>query len=177
MLREIQIRMVNKRTFTQDELFPFLRDQNVRLAKEVGWLPLSVLRVCVQDEWLNQLELSELMLKLEVEGELERLEQHGSSTPKGPDILVWKRDFFDPVIDQYSKPGGRRLSEYVCPATWRYHAQTDSSLGQEEDVTVHRKKGKEIGCWSGGFKTLVSKVRRSKAAVAKLRRRQRKDAD
>lgn len=171
MLREVQIRIVNRRTFNKDDLFPFLRDQNVRLSREVGWLPLSLLRVRLEDEWLSQPELSELIVKNEIEEEIDALDHTGSSLPKGPDILVWKRDVFDPVIDKYSRPGGRRLSEFVCPATWRYHARLDDSSDADADVVEVAEEGADAGCLSGGLKVLVAKVRRGKGVVTKLRRR------
>ena len=177
MLREVQIRIVNKRIFTKDDLFPFLLDQNVRLAREVGWLPLNVLRVRLEDEWLSQTDLSEMILKAEKQEEVDALERTGSSLPKGPDLLIWKRDIYDPVIDKFSTPGKRQLSEFVCPATWQYYARKEAESTSDTDISeapAAAEKEVEAGCLSGGLKVLVAKMRKGKVVVARFRWKRRR---
>lgn len=175
MLREIQMRILSQRSFHKDELFGFLRNQNVRISREVGWVPLSVLRVRLDLHWLTQLELNELILKKLIRKEIEALESTGSSVPKGPDLIVWKRGFYDPVIDKYSKPGKRQLSEFVCPATWQYYARAEVYSNSDKDSTdvpiIELESEAEAGCLSGGLRVLVAKVRRGKGVVAKFRRK------
>lgn len=174
MLREIQIRVISKRTFDKKDLLPFLRDQNVRLAKDGVWLPLHILRARFEEDWLNQEELSELIVKYEVEEEIDRLERSGSSLPKGPDLIVLKRDIWDPVIDKYSKPGKRQLSEFVCPANWQYYAREEASSSSNkllEEVVVLAEDDPESGCFGNGFRLLVAKVRNGKTRLARFRKR------
>lgn len=172
MLREVQMRIVNGRTQCKEDRFAFLRDQNVRISREVGWLPLSVLRVPLQHDWLTQLELSELILKEEKDEEVDALERTGSSLAKGPDLRLWKRETYDPVIDKYSKPNKRQLSEFVCPANWRYYAHSEAALSSDEGlVEVQEEEADEKGCLSGGFKILIAKMRKGRMVVSGIRRK------
>ena len=155
-----------------DDCLLFLRDQNVRIVLEVGWVPLSILRVPFQHDWLTQVELSELMVKEEKDDEIYALERTGSSLEKGPDVRLWKRQTYDHVIDKYSKPDKRQLSDFVCPATWRYYAQFEERLSSDEgSVENSGEEAAEKGCLSGGFKILIAKVRKGKTVVSGIRRR------
>lgn len=172
MLREIQMRIVNGRYYSKENRFAFLRDQNVRIALEVGWLPLNVLRIAVQHDWLTQVEVSELIVKEEKDEEVDVLERTGSSLARGPDMRMWKRETYDAVIDKYSKPDKRQLSEFVCPATWRYYARSQAERSSDElSVDVREEEIDEKGCLSGGFKILIAKVRKGKTVVSDIRRR------
>lgn len=165
MLRDIQLPLVQKQSLSKVDLLTILRDQNVRLARDVGWMPLCVIHISFDDQWLNQLELSELIVKEEYEEEVDVLEQTGGSLAKGPDLRMWKRDIYDPVIDKYGEPGKRPLSEFVCPATWQYHARRD-----EPSRPLVEKEG-EAGCLSGGLRLFVAKFRNGKKVVARLWKR------
>lgn len=173
MLREIQIRLVNTRSLSKEDLFAFVRDQNVRIALEGIWLPLRVLQIRFQEHWLNQLELSEAILNEEHNDEVHALIENGSSLAKGPDLRIWKRDIYDPVIDKFSKPGKRQLSEFVCPANWRWYARSEASIQlceAEEPVKAEEEKEGETGCLSGSIKVLVAKVRKGKGVVTRFRK-------
>lgn len=172
-LREIQIRLVNTPSLSKEDLFAFLRDQNVRIALDRVWLPLRVLQIGFYEHWHTQLELSEAILDEEHNDKVHKLIENGSSLAKGPDLRIWKRDIYDPVIDRYSKPGKRQLSEWVCPANWRYHARPEISIQLceiEEPAEVDEKTGGETGCLSGGIKVLVAKMRKLKGVVARIRK-------
>lgn len=183
MLREVQICLVSKRTFTKHDFFAFLRDQNVRLALEAGWLPLTVLRMRMEEQWLNQTELSEIIVLEEEAEEVLALDRTGSSLAKGPDLRTWKRDIWDPVIDKYSKPGKRPLSEFVCPANWRYYAKQEDPLsfseqtsekGIETPAENDAEEEAETGCIFGSVKVWAAKlrkVRKCRVVVARIRRR------
>lgn len=165
MLRDIQLPLIKEGALSNVDLLAILRDQNVRLAREVGWMSLSVVHVRIGDEWLSQLELSELIVEEEHEEEIQVLEQTGGSLAKGPDLRVWKRDSYDTAIDKYSKPGKRPLSEFVCPATWQYHAHRDGLSRPSVE-----KEG-EAGCLSGELKMFVAKVRNGKKVVSRFRKK------
>lgn len=178
MLQRIQIRNISRdRTFNKDDLFVFLRDQNVCLARETVWLPLSVLRVRFEEDWLAQLELGELIQEEEQREIISALITTGTHLRKGPDIMVWKRDIWDPIIDAHCKPGDQQLSEFVCPATWRYHTRAASVLSAGATVVPFRDSDPEAdgceaqGCLSGGLKILMAKMRKSKGVVMRMRRR------
>ena len=134
-LREIQIRSPSSgKDVETADLFSFVRDQNARILCQVGWLPLSVLKVRLDGEWVDQCELETMIVLKKYEEEIVALYQHCANPRKGPDVRFWKNDVYDPVVDAFVAEGDRRLSEWVCPAIWRYYACPVEEAVVEDEV-------------------------------------------
>ena len=153
-LRELQIRTPSRgKDIETVDLFSFVRDQNARILREVGWIPLSVLRVRLDEQWLDQCELEARIILKKYEEEIVALYQHGTNPRKGPDIRFWKSDVYDPVVDASVVEGDRRLSEWVCPAIWRYYAYPTETMTEDEVKEEPRRKRASMakGWWRKRF--------------------------